>query len=137
MRRASGSRRGFAVATALCMVAIAGVAMAAVCALLAADVRRTLSGDVDAQLRQLLIAGEIDAPAHLSDPTQQAWDTPLPMALGSAQVRTSRVADGDGARLRVSARLGDRSAREDLRFDRSGGGWRLVGAEMLALGDGR
>jgi type II secretory pathway component PulK len=124
-------RSGFAIATAMFMIAIVAVAMAAVGALLAADVRRTLNGTADAQLRQLLVAAEIDAPAHLSDLTQETWTTALPPSLAEGHVETTRLPATDGAELRVSASIADRALIEQLHFDHSPNGWRLKAAELF------
>jgi hypothetical protein len=126
--KGSMCRRGFAVATAMCMIALVAVAMTAVCALLTADVRRTINGAADAQLRQLLIAAEVDAPAHLSDAAQRQWTTPLPPSLMEARVASSRL-EAPGAVLATAAIPG-RTMTEELRFEPSGKVWVLVRAEL-------
>jgi hypothetical protein len=133
MSATCGNRSGFAMATALFILVVAAVAMAAVGALLTADVHRTLNGSADAQLRQLLIVAEIDAPSHLSITTQDAWTTALPASLAGAKVETRRIPSADGAELRVTATLDGRSILQELKFAHlDGGGWHLQEAVLSA-----
>ncbi len=106
--------------------------MAAVGAVLAADLRRTLDCETDAQLRQLLIAAEIDAPAHLADPANEKWVTPLPPSLAAdGRVEIRRIVSVNGVNLVVTASARDRSLSEQLQFDRAADGWNLIGADLF------
>jgi hypothetical protein len=128
VRIAKVRRLGFTLATSMCLIAIAAVAMTAVCSLLRADIRRTLNGAADAQLRQLLIAAQIDAPSHLSDAAQQEWETRVPPSLGAARVSTRRL-DAAGA-VFVRAAIADRAMTEELHFQPSGRAWLLSSAAL-------
>jgi type II secretory pathway pseudopilin PulG len=125
-------QRGFAVTTAMFILAVAGVAMAVVGALLVADVNRTLANAADAQLRQLLIAAEIDAQFHLSEPGQMKWRHALPNSLSGAKVETQKLSVAGRLRLRASASIGGRTMVEALEYNQSSNGWRLVGTELWA-----
>jgi hypothetical protein len=117
--------------TALFMLVIAGVAMGTVGALLATDVRRTLNGSADAQLRQLLIAAEIDATLHLAHPIPETWTTPIPPSLAAlGTVRTRRTSSADGLELSTTATLAGRSLVQELRFKQTANGWQLVEATL-------
>jgi predicted ATPase len=123
------AKSAFAIPVAMCMIAIVAVAMTAVCALLAADIRRTLNGSADAQLRQLLLAAELDAPSHLSDASEHQWTTPLPLALSSFQLTTTRLSDSGS--LHITATLDRRTLAEDLHFDPTPTGWHLTTAQLF------
>src|SRR4029077_10448463 len=88
------------------------------------------------QLDQMLLAAATDAREHLKQATPKAgesWDVELPDVLaeqnGSLHIV---VASADDAKLTldVLAKVDQRSAEQTLRFNREGGGWKLVSAEI-------
>ncbi|MEM6852989.1 MAG: hypothetical protein AAF593_01105 [Planctomycetota bacterium] len=137
-RRRAGVASFFAVA-ALGLVATAALAMVT---MLRLDHQRTQTADVDAQLRQLLIAGAAAAESHLETrgpiTTRQTLDCPAPLAgLGTAvrwqpteEDNRSHPAGANDIFITVIAELGEASAYQRLRFvsDESAGGVRLVAA---------
>ncbi|MEM9916034.1 MAG: hypothetical protein AAF911_13855 [Planctomycetota bacterium] len=137
-KRRAGVASFFAVA-ALGLVATAALAMVT---MLRLDHQRTQTADVDAQLRQLLIAGAAAAESDLETrgpiTTGKTLDCPAPLADLGAVVRwqpteednRSQPAGGDDIFITVIAELGEASAYQRLRFvpDESAGGVRLVAA---------
>ena len=138
-RKFHASRRGFAMLTAIALVALVAVAMAAAASVFRLDLRRTVTGAEDAQLRQLLFAGERIARAKLpredGKVESAAGPVQLPPALAaqgaSMNVGVAPKADNaDAAVATVEATLGGRAAAQTLRYERGPGGWRLAGVEI-------
>jgi type II secretory pathway component PulK len=130
MRNSIRRPRGFAVTTALFMVAIIGVAALAIGQLVATDMRRTLSREIDAQLRELLLAAAVDAPSHLANANQPDWTMALPSELGDAKLQAQRQPTTDGATVVITATLAGRRMSEELRFAQSNDSWRLISSEL-------
>jgi hypothetical protein len=129
--------RGFATLTAIALVALVAVAMAAAAAVFRLDVRRTAAAVDDAQLRQMLLAGERAARARLDAragaPAAAAGEAvalPPPLAAAGATLRISIAPDAAGAAATVEAALAGRAAAQTLRYERGPGGWRLASAEL-------
>lgn len=127
--------RGFATLTAIGMIVLVAVALTALTTLVSHDVKRSVRQAEDAQLRQLLIVGEIGARASLDRPEETATDVKLPSELSSAgyALRFERVPAADGSvSVHVSAREADgRSLNEWLRYIRSADRWELESAELF------
>ena len=125
--------RAFATITALALVGIVGVTLATLTAIFARDVKRSLRQHDDAQLRQLLIAGEIAARGSLGREATGEVAVALPDELQSAanSLALQRL-DGNQAdviEVRVTARAGEgRSMRQTLKYAKDGDGWRLQSA---------
>lgn len=98
-------RRGFATFTAIVMLGVVGAAIAAGAAWSAAQWRRSQDARVDAQLRQLLIAGEVYASGAAGTHTVE-----LPEAMLVAVER-------DGADATVSASWRGRRMTQTLRYE--------------------
>jgi hypothetical protein len=130
------TRRAFATVAALGLIAVVGVTLAALATLLAGDVKRTVGGAADAQLRQLLIAGEAAARASLAhDGAPGEVTLALPDELQSTGITlTIRRLDGvppDAVRFEVTARDSDgRSATQTLHYARAGDRWQLLAAQL-------
>jgi hypothetical protein len=129
--------------TAIALVALVGVAMAAAASVFGLDLRRTAAVVGDAQLRQLLVAGERAARQNLPMDAAAAvggFDgaVPLPPALAERGATLAlRVAPADpsaaAAEATVEAALAGRVARQTLRYERGPAGWRLAAAELHAV----
>lgn len=134
--------------TAIALVALVAVAMAAVGSMFRLNLRRTGEALADAQLRQLLIAGERAARERLASakasdavPSNavRAFDhsVPLPAPLaaagGSLKLRI-QPARGDNTaatvEATVEAALEGRSLSQALRYERGPAGWTLAAAEL-------
>ena len=139
-------RRGFAMLTAIALVALVGVAMAAVLALVQLDLRRTADALVEAQLRQMLLAGEraarerLDATGTDGPRAAEAAPASLPAALaadgGALEVTLTSATPAAGKEVEVTvrARLGERSAAQTLRYEHTPEGWRPRSATLLTPG---
>jgi hypothetical protein len=136
--------RGFAMLTAIALVAVVGVAMAAAASVFRLDLRRTAAVVEDTQLRQLLIAGERAARAKL--PAAPAAITAsddlvsLPPSLATRGASlTVRLAPGGAegtATATVEAALAGRVMKQTLSYERGPAGWRLAAAGLHAGRDG-
>jgi len=130
------ARRGFAMLTAITLVALVGVAMAAAGSVFRLDLRRTAAVTQDAQLRQLLIAGERAArdklPATPGPVAPSEGAVPLPPALASRGATLSvRIGAGPNdaeAAATVGAALAGRVVTQTLTYQRGPAGWRLASA---------
>lgn len=132
-----GGVASFIAVAALGLVATAALAMVT---MLRLDHRRTQASDVDAQLRQLLIAGAAEAERQLETqtPPDLNGDLALPAELADAGASVSwQPTDEDVSpttsgemRLTVIAAFGEDSAYQRLSFvvDANAGGYRLVDA---------
>jgi type II secretory pathway component PulJ len=105
-------RRGFTVLLAIALLAFVSVALVALSHALLADIRRTGNEQADAQLRQLLRAGETLAknhgPASRDLPTRLSVDDDL-------FVELTPVTDTDGRpHLRLTAHADGRRRTKDI-----------------------
>lgn len=127
---------GFALTTAIVLLGLVAVATAAVTALLVADARRTAGAASEAQLRQLLTAGALDAQARLNaGSSESSWSVSLPNDLSeSASVHVSVSSAVEDASLRdahVRATLEAQHLSQTIRFRPvAGGRWSAVEAHL-------
>jgi hypothetical protein len=128
--------KAFATITALAIIGLIGVTLATLTALFARDVKRSLRLNQDAQLRQLLIAGELAARESLgAEAAGGEVAVTLPQDLQSAGLslayeRLSR-AEADGVEVRVTARGADnRSVSQTLAYVKGADGWKLRSAGL-------
>lgn len=129
--RLATSRRGFATATALTLLAFVAVLLAAMGSVIGIEARRTRHAAVETQLRQLLLAGAAAAgeetaaagttsvrlPSHLTDETASLT---IVIAMPSPGERTATI----------DASVAARHARQVVRFARRDAGWDLVSASI-------
>jgi hypothetical protein len=131
MKRRATIRRGFATATALTLLAFVAVLLAAMGTSIGIEARRTRHAAVEAQLRQLLLAGaaaageetaaagtaSVSLPSHLTDDMASLTIT---MAMPSPGERTATI----------DASIAARHARQVVRFALRDGRWDLVSASI-------
>jgi len=144
IRLAGGlDRRGFAMLTAIALVALVSVAMAAAAAVFRLDVRRTASAAEEAELRELLMAGERIARERLAsaggdDPRAGMEAVPLPPSLaadgGSLRLIVTPGPASGTMQVIVEAAVPGRSMSQALRYERGPNGWGLGGAGLISLG---
>jgi hypothetical protein len=130
--------RGLAIVAAVVLIGLTAVAFVALASLVRHDVRRTAQTRGEAQLRQLLLAGERAAAASLATPGQGMQSVPLPAAL-SAEGASLSFTPGDPAdetrTVDVDAAYAGFRASQRLKYQRQNGKWLLVRADLLqALG---
>src|SRR5687767_11870497 len=82
-------RRAFATVTAVALIGVVGAILAMLAGLLASQVRRNIGQSEDAQLRQLLVAGELAARQSLGRSEAGPVNVPLPAELQSAGMSLS------------------------------------------------
>jgi hypothetical protein len=126
-------RRAFAVIFALFLIALVGAALLALTSLMTTDARRSTRDAVDAQLRQLLHAGAVAAVQQMRNanelPPETGFDVALPREPGGAlaQIHVSR---GPAGHAMIDARLGDRTARQQVELVRDGGVWQVKSVQQ-------
>ena len=138
MKRPHSTTRhhAFATVAALALVAVVGISLTVLTTLLARDLKRTTHQSQDAQLRQLLIAGEsavrasLDKQGHARDVSLKL---PPELEASGASIAFEPVepASEDTVRIRVTARGADgRSMSQTLQYGRSVERWELRAAEL-------
>lgn len=131
----STAGRGFASVLAITMLALVSAAVVMLTSHFASEITRTRTAWEDAQLRQALLAGAVEAAVRAKSwgdrPAQAHWQLVLPdeLSAGSMTVSLETIPDSaDYANIEVSARLNQREAIQTLRFHRAGGNWNITGA---------
>jgi type II secretory pathway pseudopilin PulG len=128
-------RSGFVALTAIALFAIVGMAIVAAATLFATEVRRSRAEAADAQIRQLLLAGQTMAPQALqgwNGQPQQTFFMTLPKELEQDDARlalTATTVDA-GVEVVVDASLGKRRGSQTLKFAKTADGLKLVGATL-------
>ncbi len=129
----TASNRGLAIVAAVVLIGLTGVAFVGLASLVRHDLRRTAHARGEAQLRQLLLAGERAAAASLDRPGQGIQNVALPAEL-AAEGATLSITPGDAAGetrvLDVDAGHMSLRASQRLTYERREGRWALVGAEL-------
>lgn len=129
--------RGFATVAAVVLIGMASVAFLGMAALARHELVRTRRAAADAQLRQLLLAGQAASDARLSAdaaPTPGAVVIELPAVLaepgGRLTIHVQRGDSTDARRVEVLAAAEGWTASQSLNYTRDGARWRLAGAEL-------
>ena len=138
MPKTAWARRGFTVVMALGLLALVAAGLLSLGALLTTDARRTMRGEDDAQLRQMLMAGATAARQHAGQWPAAVQAERLVVALppelasagGALDLQTEPDAAESRVAVRITARLIDRQMRQTLTFERTGGAWRPVDAAL-------
>lgn len=120
-------RRGFALVTAVILLALMSAVALAMVMLLRADMNRTHAAEDEAQLRQLLLAG--------SDVARTAAETgvvevPLPAELAGGKLTLRIEQEGEQRRASVEASVDAARARQALVLERARTGWRVIEARL-------
>lgn len=122
MRHPVFFRRGFIATTlALSLLALVGLATVELMRSFAADARRTTEEQVQAQLRQLLTAGELQAATG-----GQSGSVVLPDSLKGATLLLNVQHSGETLMVDIAATLGTRHATERISLRRNGLGWEIT-----------
>ena len=146
MRPSRHRAPAFATLVAIIMVALVGSASLSLLILMRDQAAQTAPAADDAQLRQMLAAGGVAGVQMLPPPgaatsgAAQTLDLPLPVNLAERGAKVSmRSEPGPGGGsvswfIHVEATLGERKARQALKFARTFEGW--VAAEAVVGGRG-
>lgn len=122
-------RGGFALIVALSLLFIVGATLAVLAATFGGEIRRTSSNRVETQLRQLLVAGEALAQAHLANAAAtQPANVDLPQAIARDGATLSITGNPD--RTRIEAQLNGRRAAEIVSFTRTAKGWKISNVQL-------
>jgi hypothetical protein len=140
-RRPPAARRGFATLTAVALIALVAMALVATGSLFNAEFRRTQRATEEAQLRQLLLAGERAArdalAANAANEPGKPINVELPTSLtaGGARLSLTPAATAPsegGMTVAVTARLSN-VLEQRLTFARRGEIWELTTVETDGL----
>ena len=125
-------RRGVAAATAVTMLALVGVTLAAMGSLFAAEARRTRDATAEAQLRQLLLAGAAVATQRIPLTAEATVELPPSLAADGARlvVRPMKAPDANAVVIEVDAAVADRQMTQTLRYAQRDGRWQVDGATL-------
>ncbi len=133
--RSGHARGGFAMVVAITLMGLVAATLAVLATLLVSEAKRTGAAATEAQLRQLLIAGE----AVAAQQTQKLVETngkdqivalPQELAEGKASLALKSSRNREGVDVIVTAKYQGREATQTLRFARRGAGWELADARL-------
>ena len=130
MRHATSRRGGFAIIIVVSLVALLGVALAMVAVGFRSSARLTRSAADDAQLRQLLFAGERAARQRLSAGAPEPLRMPQELSDRGAILKIESFPRAGTNAFRVEAQLGNRRMAQVLRYRRDGDSWRLIDSKL-------
>ncbi len=121
--------RGFVATTiALTMLALVGLALTELSRSFSADIRRTADESAQAQLRQLSLAGILQARQLLQQNSASAvvqLSLPDELASQGAKVSIRLTPTSDAAPVNVDAVLGGRHVETEVHFSRDASGWQM------------
>lgn len=111
------NRSGFATTAALMFMTVVIAALLVLGTLLRTDAKRTLDESRDAQLRQLILAGAIDASANLDSGREvpKSWNVMLPDGVaGSVHVEM------EARRAKITVTLAETEVSETVELENRG-----------------
>jgi hypothetical protein len=136
-RRIGGrDRRGFALIMAISLIILAGAALVTMSAGVVAEVKKTRSDAVEAQLRELLIAGSAAARGAVTAAGPKAPAAPMAVAvpadltIEAAALKLTPVQADGKLEITVEARFANRRANQILTYTRQGEVWKLTDARL-------
>lgn len=125
-------RRGFATFSAVALLGTTAIALTALAGVTMHQAQRTRDALCDAQLRQLLKAGQSHAEQGGADAASGSVTLPDTLVGDQAAVTwVTKQSSGDSpATIEITAHLRGRAARETLIFDPGAGAWRVMDVEL-------
>lgn len=135
-RHSRRNSRGFVMLIAVLMLGIVGAALAVLTLGISNDGRRTANRLIDAQLEQMLLAANAQAPAELAakPSANQSWSIDLPADLADAgatlTMRVQSIESPDAVTCFIRASLNRRLAEQTVQLHRNGGHWYIVSAQL-------
>lgn len=114
------ARHGFAMVLAIVLLGLVGTLLGVLATQTNGEIRRSRTAGADAQLRQLLIAGEASCRSRLASPPKEPELIPLPQSLADAKL-TIACTDltPDRATFRIDALIASRHAAQVLVYQRA------------------
>jgi hypothetical protein len=131
-----GNSRGFVMLIAVLMLGIVGAALAVLTLGINIDSHRTTNRLLDAQLEQMLLAANAEAPSKLAaNPTaNQSWQINLPADLADSgatlTMRVQSIDSPDAVTCFIRASLDRRLAEQTVQLHRNAGKWQLVSTQL-------
>ena len=118
-RLTTARRRGFATTIALVLLGLVGLTLAAIALTLTRDARRTGTEAADAQLRQLIMAGSIEARDVIQKGNAKAGDVrtvtlPPELANDGARVELRWTQNAGGLGTEVKASIGTKQLSQQF-----------------------
>ncbi|HEX8525087.1 MAG TPA: hypothetical protein VF669_22740 [Tepidisphaeraceae bacterium] len=124
----TSSRSGFALFIAVTLLGLVAVTLVILATLVAADARKTRSAVTEAQLRQLLLAGEAIAQTRLSSGATVQGDVELPAELKTSGAKLTIT--GDAPKTRIEAQCAGKPAVQEIAFIKSGDAWTITSVQL-------
>lgn len=117
--------------TALLLMGFVSMALLAMASMLTYDARRTRQGEVEAQLRQMLLAATADARTKLGDmgADETQWQVALPAELSHASIQLTGKQQGDQVEMRMNVTLEGKSREQVVWWAPAKNGWILVSVQ--------
>jgi type II secretory pathway component PulK len=124
-------KTGFMTMVALLMLALVSAAMVSMTVAMNVDHRRTESQAVQAQLRQMLLAGAESLPTDAShlDGRRQKWAIATPAAEISVFAESTPATDGSVS-VRLDAAIAKHRLEETVQLHRDGQRWAAVSIKL-------
>jgi len=124
-------RRAFAMTFAIILTGLVALTLASLGSACFLEARRTAALAADAQLRQLLLAGEIEAQSRLAARSLSGQTSiSIPGDLADEATLILRPHPGETI-IQIDATLQRRHMSQLLTFAQTDGEWRLVSAQLL------
>jgi hypothetical protein len=135
MKRLPHHNRGFALIIALALTGLLAVVVLILTRAMAADLRRTAEGQVQQQLDELLLAGQVVVHSHLAAAAATTVYTPIPLPalLAAHDARLAyRITQADQGQIRatVTAQIGPAATGQTLIYQNTPAGWSLRDATL-------
>ena len=126
----STRRRGFAMIIAITLLGLVAATLAMLATHFFLEAQRTRTHNADAQVRQLLIAGQAVARAQADSlAAGKSIEVPLPPQLTQQQAKLTIA--GAPANIQITAEYQARRASQQITLARDGTSWKLASAELL------
>jgi hypothetical protein len=124
-------RKGFATIVALFLLGLLMAALAATVAVSQVQFRRTLAMQQTAQLRQLMLAGTIEAAGRMKNfapGDKQSWEIQSPDQQGVVKLTAQETQPGQLI-VEMSVSVGVQHMQQTLRFAQHDAGWNVIAIE--------
>jgi hypothetical protein len=117
---------------AISLIILVGAALVTMSAEVVAEVKKTRSDAVEAQLRELLIAGSAAARnvASGAEPKITAVPVPTELSIEGGTLKLTAVTANEKRQIMVEARFAGRRANQVLTYARQGAEWKLIDARL-------
>ena len=126
-------KRGFALLMAICLLGLVAAALALFATMTVWQVKKNRINAAEAQVRQLLVYGEVYARRHIDElaraKTTRAISLPPELISDSTELRITSTPANDAVTIHVDASQRARRTSQDLLFSHTDR-WRLQSAKL-------